>query len=85
MSDDKIEPHYVEQMNVLARAIDELFNGELKGKDRTTGFVLLVFPFGEEEGQRTNYISNGNRRDILIALKEVVARFEGQPEMKGHA
>jgi hypothetical protein len=69
----------------VAKALDETFNGEEKGQDRKTGFVLLVFPFGEGEG-RCNYISNGaSRDDIVVMLKEQIKRFEGQPEMKGRA
>lgn len=71
------------QMNTLAGSLDRAFNGDKRGKDRATGFVLLTFPFGAEEGARTNYISNADRRDIVVALKEIVARFEGQPEIKG--
>jgi hypothetical protein len=45
----------------------------------------LVFPFGAEDG-RCNYISNGaDRRDIVTMLKEQIKRFEGQPDMEGHA
>jgi hypothetical protein len=59
--------------------------GDAQGKDRKTGFVLLVFPFGAQEG-RCNYISNGaDRRDIVTMMEEQIARFEGQPEMKGRA
>ncbi len=84
LGDAPIEPQFVEKMNALARGIDEIFNGELKGDARLTGFVLLVFPFGEKEG-RCNYISNGaDRKDIVTMMKEQIKRFEGQPEMKGH-
>jgi len=44
----------------------------------------LFFPFEGREG-RCNYISNAAREDVLTLLKEQVARFEGQPEMKGRA
>jgi hypothetical protein len=67
----------------MAMALDETLNGdERPGKN---GFVLLVFPFGGPEGARTNYVSNANRKDIIVALKEIVARFEGQAEAKGKA
>jgi len=47
-----------------------------RGKDRSTGFVLLVFPFGETEG-RCNYISNGaDRKDIVKLLREQANRFD---------
>lgn len=71
----------------LAAGIDILLNGDGPKEERANGFVLLVFPFGEAEGQRTNYVSNCRRKDIIAALKEVVARFEGQgqAEVKGKA
>ena len=78
-------------MRSLAKTLDEKLNGidsisplgDLS--TRQNGFVLLVFSFGAEEGRRTNYVSNGDRHDILTALKEIVARFEGQPEIQGRA
>jgi hypothetical protein len=85
IGDGPIQPEYREMMNGVAHALDEAFNGEAKGKDRKVGFVLLVFPFGAEDG-RCNYISNGaDRRDIVTMLKEQIERFEGQPEIEGHA
>lgn len=85
LGDAPIETQYVEKMNAIAKALDELFNGDVEGDARQTGFVLLVFPFGEKEG-RCNYISNGaDRRDIVTLFKEQIKRFEGQPEMEGKA
>jgi hypothetical protein len=85
LGDAPIEPEYIKRMNAIARILDEAFNGEAKGKDRKTGFVLLVFPFEGHEG-RANYISNGaNRKDIITLFKEQIKRFEGQPDMTGHA
>jgi hypothetical protein len=85
LGDAPIEPEYLELMNATASALDEMFNGEARGAERKVGFVLLVFPFGEKEG-RCNYISNGaDRRDIVTLFKEQIKRFEGQPDMKGHA
>lgn len=82
---EPISPAYREQMNQIARSLDTAFNGDKRGKDKTTGFILLMFPFDAAvEGARTNYISNADRKDIVVALKEIVARFEGQPEIKGH-
>jgi len=84
LGDAPIEPHLREQMNAIARALDEALNGEARGKDRKIGFVLLVFPFEGHEG-RCNYISNGgDRRDIVTLMTEQIKRFEGQPEMTGH-
>jgi hypothetical protein len=85
LGDGPIEPEYIEMMNAMAGALDEMFNGKAKGKDRKTGFVLLVFPFADHEG-RANFISNGaDRRDIVTLFKEMIARFEGQPEVQGRA
>ena len=70
-------------MQSMASALDEVLNQ--KGKPKTNGFVLLVFPFDGPEGQRTNYVSNGKREDIIVALKEMIARFEGQPHQSGRA
>ena len=85
LGDAPIEPEFIEKMNALAHAVDELFNGELKGANRKVGFVMMVFPFGDTSG-RCNYISNGaDREDVVVLMKEMIARFEGQPELKGRA
>ena len=85
LGDAPIEPKYQEQMVAVAQGLDEIFNGQIGGKGRKTGFVLLVFPFDGADG-RCNYISNGaDRRDIVVMMKEQIKRFEGQPEMKGTA
>lgn len=92
LGDGPIEPAYCKQMNALAAALDEIFNGDAAGPrergaedKRKVGFVLLVFEFGDHSG-RCNFISNGaDRKDIVTLFKEMIARFEGQPEMKGHA
>lgn len=81
--DAPIEPEYVEQMTAICRGIDEIFNGNRTGPERTVGFVLLVFPFGD--GGRANYMSNADRADIIVLLKEQLARFEGMPKQQGRA
>jgi hypothetical protein len=91
LGDAAIQPEFREKMNALAGALDEVFNGAAKGKDRRNGFVLIVFPFQEAEKVqaggtgRTNYISNAKRADVVIMLKEQIKRFEGQPEIEGRA
>jgi hypothetical protein len=86
LGDGPIEADYREEkMNSIAYALDEVFNGDARGKDRKVGFVLLVFPFNSSDGY-CNYISNGaDRKDIVVMLKKQIARFEGQPEIKGRA
>jgi hypothetical protein len=85
LGDAPIEPEFIEKMNDVARFLDRVFNEHARGKDRKTGFVLLVFPFEDHEG-RCNYISNGaDRKDIVVMMKEQIKRFEGQPDVTGHA
>jgi len=85
LGDGPIDERYHQQMNQLAHALDDFFNGEkARSSEAEVGFVLMVFPFGPVDG-RTNYISNARREDIIVLLKEQLARFEGQPEVKGHA
>jgi len=43
-----------------------------------TGIVILAYPFNGPPGQRVNYIGNGNRADVAVAMKEVIARWEGR-------
>ncbi len=81
-----VEPKYIETMNNLAEAIDELFNGKNSSLNKEVGFALLVWKFGGEEGRRCNYIANTkDRAGIIAMMKEVIARWEGQPEISGSA
>jgi len=81
LGDAPIQPEYEDQMRQLAAAIDHYFNGP-KGQPKKTGFCLMVYPFGE--GGRCNYISNSNRQDVVVLLREQLKRFEGQKEETGH-
>jgi hypothetical protein len=85
LGDGPIQKEYREKMNELAHFLDEYFNEHAKGGERETGFVLMVFPYGDRSG-RCNYISNGaDRKDVVTLMKEMIARFQGQPEMQGRA
>lgn len=78
---DPIDPVFHAAMNGVAGGIDEVFNGKsLPGipRQKTVGFVLLTFEFGKTEGGRVNYISNADRADMVVALKEFLARAEGR-------
>ena len=69
----------------LAGAIDQILNGY---GARQNGFVLLTFPFDKPDAKAAsfvNYVSNAQRADMLVALKEIVARFEGQAAQSGPA
>lgn len=80
---EPISEEYRARMNAVAQVLDETFNGDQEeGSDRKIGFVLLVFPFGTTEIQRTNYISNGaDRADMAALFREMAARFDGQPQI----
>ena len=85
LGDAPVDQAYHDKMTAVVGALDEWFNGNIRGPDRQTGFVLLVFPFNDHTG-RCNFMSNGaDRRDIVTMFKEMIARFEGQPETEGHA
>ena len=85
LGDGPIEPELVETMNALARGIDDILNGTNTPKgEKKNGFMLMVFPFEGFDG-RANYISNARRDDVVVLLKEQLARFQGQPEMRGRA
>jgi hypothetical protein len=93
LGDAPIEDAQRERMNKIATFLDRQFNGDnaqphalLKEDKREWGFVMLVFRFGDDPKNRCNFISNGaDRKEIITLFKEMIARFEGQPEMEGHA
>lgn len=83
LGDAPIASKHRDDMNKIAGTLDWIFNGDARGSERETGFVLLVFPFGSEPG-RCNFISNGaDRADLAVLFREMAARFEGMPEVKG--
>jgi hypothetical protein len=79
LGDMPIEEQHREVMNTIAFALDRVLNGEdaMTNKiERKTGFVLLVFPYGDQSG-RCNYISNGaDRDDVVRMMKEQIRHFE---------
>ena len=59
LGDAPIEDAYRQQMNAVAAALDEAFNGDARAPNKKVGFVLLaVFEYGSTDG-RANFISNG--------------------------
>jgi hypothetical protein len=85
LGDAPIQQETRQVMNDLGTLINKCLNQ--KGKPVDWGFILMVFKFGlnVEGTHRCNYISNADRKDVIILLKEQLKRFEGQPEMKGTA
>lgn len=64
-------------MQMLGQCLDELLNGTDSKDKPKNGFALLVFPY--DKPNVSNYMSNCSRADMICAMKEAVARFEGQP------
>lgn len=93
LGDAPIEESQRNSMIAVARFVDSFFNGDDKGnisnhRQKQIGFVMLVFPFGNgtPEFNRCNFISNGaNRQYVVTLMKEMIAFFEGQPEIRGRA
>ena len=76
---DPIQEEHRALMNALAHGVDEALNGPKQlGVTPKIGFVLLVSEFGKIDGGRVNYISNGNREDMLAMCREYLARAEGR-------
>ena len=73
---DPVQTEYRETLNKVAKAVDLAFNPEEKRK--TVGFGILLFNFGKIEAGRMNWISNAERKDMIVALKEMVAQLEGR-------
>jgi len=59
-----------EDANKLAKMVEQNI-------PKNCGFCVLLFPFGEGEDHRMQYISNGNREDIVTAMKEWIKKTEG--------
>ncbi|MEI4473217.1 hypothetical protein [Frigidibacter sp. MR17.24] len=76
---DQIQAQYHAVMNRIAKDIDVALNGRRKPSKRpTVGFILLTAEFGKIDGGRVNYISNGEREDMIAMLREYLARIEGR-------
>lgn len=60
----------------LAEGIDDALNGTRRPKK--VGFALFVFEFGKTENGNVNYVSNATRTDMIVAVKEWLARAEGR-------
>lgn len=76
--DDKEEEERIRgQLNKLALILDEGLNEGQEGEDRTYGFALLIFRFGQEgEKCDINYISNAEREDMIAAMRYYIQQNE---------
>jgi hypothetical protein len=74
------EQKFSNVLRTLAQAIEGLIN---RGDAHDNGFVLIVFPFGDDGDEReVRYLSNAEPDDVLALLRDQVARMEGKV---GHA
>ena len=83
LGDMPLDHIHAEKMQRIARRLDSIFNGNKRGKDRDWGFALMVFAFHRGPGN-CNYISNGNRAQMVELLKEQVKRFEAMATTKAN-
>lgn len=65
-----VEPAVVDPMNQLAELLSDTLPPNY-------GFALLVFKKDVDKGFM-NYISDCKREDMIAALKELLANFEGR-------
>ena len=73
--------HTEETMKEIATSLDEAIENSI-GKNM--GFILIIFKFGKPG--LTNYISNAQRKDIIIGLREsadVLEQNKDIPVIKG--
>lgn len=75
-TEQPIQAQFIEQMNAIASVLDEVLNS--KQRPPKVGFALLCFNLEVDADSRTNYICNCERKDMLNAMKEFIARAEGR-------
>lgn len=78
LGDMPLDEIHAEKMRRIARRLDAIFNGNKRGSERDWGFALMVFPFNGSPGN-CNYISNGQRAQMIELLKDQLKRFEAAP------
>lgn len=63
-------------MQLPADVTNAVLNGI--GNEGSNCFIIMVCPLGQSQGCHVNYISNGQRDEVIAMLKEFVARQEGR-------
>lgn len=66
----KVDPKPI--MQATMRGLTEIYPGY--------GLALLIFDTGKIEAGQMNWVSNCNRADMIVALKEMVAQLEGRTQ-----
>lgn len=88
IGDGPVQLEFESKMAAIIQTVDEFLNEGKIGPNREIGVVLLTFRLTDNPGpeDRCNFMSNGvDRADIVALFKEMIARFEGQPRVEGHA
>ena len=67
---NEIQPEVKELMQELGRILGDVC-------PENFGFTLLMFDLNTPKGFM-NYISNAQRQDVIVALKEFIAHAEGR-------
>lgn len=62
----------------IAKSLDVTLNGDARRGERSIGFAIFIFEFGKTDGGRVNYVSNAARDEMLVAVREWLARAEGR-------
>lgn len=75
------------KMNLVAGVLDNTFNptapSGMPEEPKQVAFILLTARFGDIKDGRVNYISNGERSDMVNMLRELLDRFEGRHPDEG--
>lgn len=65
-------------MRELADCVNNVLN--IDPKKPNFGFALFVFNFHEHNG-KANYVSNTEREDLILLLKQSICRLEGMADI----
>jgi hypothetical protein len=73
---DQLEIEFLNRQigEVIGRAVEQCN----ENRDRKIGFALMLFDFGE--GGYISYVSNADRKDIMLALAEMLEKFMAEHE-----
>ena len=74
LGDGPVEVEAEDFLRNLGRAIDEILNPDRDSKE--WGFVVIMSKFGEDNDRRSNYLSNVQRDDVVMLLREQLRMFE---------
>lgn len=79
-----ISPEQRVLMERVLTVIDEAFNGAgTRPEDKKFGFFLTMFEMNTPG--RFNYISNSDKLDVHVMLKEITSRLEARLSEEGRA